>query len=62
MKKILLSIAFILLTIAALFIIGCVIATTGDALGLWDTPTWVNAISVFIGGGSPIVGIIAAKN
>ncbi len=55
-------ILFIILVTFILFIGGCVIATAGDALGLWDTPTWVNAISVFLGGGSPIVGVIAARN
>ncbi len=51
-----------IIIVIATFLVGCVIATTGDALGLWDTPTWVNAISVFLGGGSPVVGIIAARN
>ncbi len=55
-------IVFTIIFLVVIFVSACVFATLGDAMGLWDTPTWVNCVSVFVGGGSPVVGIIAAKN
>ncbi len=61
-RKILLTIAFILLILVVLFCTACIIATLLDAFGIISgVPVWVNVISV-LSGGSPLLGLVAAKN